>query len=302
MTVLVTGATGSQGGAVVRALLARDRSVRALVRNPGSPAATALRQLGATLASADLDDAPALEAAITGAQAVFSVQPAPFADPDSERKQAAVLTEAARQADVRHFIHSSVSNAGDFRTMTGWAEGRWARNYWESKADAEAMATAAGFAQVTLLRPAFLMENFALPKGSAMFPDLVRGEILTAVEPNTRIALVAAHDIGAAVAAAIDKPERFSNQPVELAGDWLTLPAIADILTRVMQRPVTARTEDADTLVARGQSHGWVETQQWLNIVGYPARPEMMEAIGVAATSFESWAASAAATLPLACR
>lgn len=300
MTVLVAGATGTQGGAVARALLARGHSVRALVRVADSPAAQTLQLQGATLVRADFGDARALETAMIGVVAVFSVQPAPGADPDSERNQVAALVEAARRAGVRQFIHSSVSNTGDFRTMAGWAEGRWARNYWESKADGEAIVSGAGFPGVTLLRPAFLMENFALPKAKAMFPDLSNNEIVTALDPHTRIALVAADDIGTVVLAAIEQPGRFGASALELAGDWLTLRKVAEILTRVTHRQVTPRTMDARALISRGQSPGWVETQEWMNVVGYPARPAMMAALGVQATSFECWAERAISTLPFA--
>lgn len=290
MTIVITGATGSQGGAVVRALRAEGRPVRALVRDIASPSARALAALGVTLALGDFEDAATLNAALAGADGVFSVQPAPFADRDSERRQGGALIAAARRVGVRHFIHSSVSNTGDFRRMAGWAEGRWARNYWESKADVENAAVAAGFPVLTLLRPAFMMENFAAPKAAGMFPDFAQGEIVTAVGPDTRIALIAAQDIGAAVAAALAAPERYAGQPIELAGDWLTLPEVAAILTQAMGRPVTAHSADPTTLIGQGQSPGWVETQQWMNVVGYPARPEAMAELGLIPTRFASWA------------
>lgn len=294
MTIVVTGATGTQGSAVMEALLAQGKAVRALVRDMDSAAAQALREQGVEVAGGSYEDGASLDAALAGADAVFSVQPAPFADPDSERTQARALIEAARKAGIRHFIHSSVSNTGDFRAMKGWAEGRWSRNYWESKADVEAMVRDAGFPVVTILRPAFMMENFAPPKAAWMFPDLEQGEILTAVAPGTRIALVAARDIGAVAAAALAAPERFGGQHVELAGDWLTLPEVAEILGRATGKPVAARTLDAAVLVERGQSAGWVETQRWMNVVGYPARPGMMEALGLAPTNFSDWATLAA--------
>src|SRR5205085_8999701 len=136
-------------------------AVRALVRDPGSANAQALAAIGASLAPGAFEDAAALAAAAAGADAVFSVQTPPTpGDPDAERKQGRAIVEAARGAGVRHLVHTSVSNTGDFHTMPGWAEGRWGRNYWESKADVEDMVRAAGFPVHTILRPAFMMENF----------------------------------------------------------------------------------------------------------------------------------------------
>ncbi|ARR56692.1 hypothetical protein HY78_26250 [Rhizorhabdus wittichii DC-6] len=290
--ILVTGATGAQGGAVARALLAQGVSVRALVRDPNADAARALAQQGATLAIGSFEDTSSLDAALAGCGAVFSVQLAPPpSDPDSERNQARVLIAAARRAGVRHLVHSSVSNTGDYETMPGWAEGRWTPNYWRSKGDVEAMVRDAGFAAATILRPAFMMENFAEPKARGMFPDLRRRRILTAVAPDSRIALIAAADIGAAVAAAIADPGRFGDTPLEMAGDHLTLDEVAAIIGAAKGVAIHTETWDEAALVAHGQHDGWVRTQSWLNVVGYPARPAMMTAAGLRPTAFIEWVA-----------
>ncbi|ATE63971.1 NmrA family NAD(P)-binding protein [Rhizorhabdus dicambivorans] len=287
---LVTGATGAQGGAVARALRAQGRPVRAMVRDRTSASATALADIGCDVAEGSYEDQTLLDRAIAGCGAVFSVQLAPSpADPDRERRQAGALVAAARRAGVAQFVHSSVSNTGDFETMAGWAEGRWEPNYWRSKADAEALVREAGFASHTLLRPAFMMENFAEPKAGSMFPDLQQGRILTATEPDTRIALVAADDIGAAAALAIAEPARFNGAAIELAGDHLTLGEVAAAIGAARGVPIIAETRGYDELVLRGQHDGWVRTQLWLNVVGYPARPAQMEAIGLHPISFAEW-------------
>lgn len=294
MKILVTGATGTQGGAVARLLLLDGHHVQVLVRDPASGAACDLKCWGASLAPGRFEDPRSLDVAMTGVEAVFSMQPAPQADPDSERNEARALAQAARRAGVTHFAHSSVSNTGDFRFMPGWDEGRWARNYWDSKADAEAIVADAGFAHLTVLRPAFMMENFAQPKAAWMFPDLANGEIVTAVEPDTRIALVAADDIARVVSMAFADPRALPAEPLELASDWISLPEIAQILTEAGWGRVAARTAPAEELAKRGQHAGWIETQEWLNVVGYPARPELMKGLGLRPTTFAQWAAQEA--------
>lgn len=290
MTILVTGATGTQGNAVAHALLARGLPVRALVRDDNAQAARALADAGAQLAIGSFEHPESLNAALKGADALFSVQMAPGPQRDLERDQARALIDAARATDVRHIVHSSVSNTGTFRMMEGWNADRWERNYWESKADVEAMVRDAGFPVHTILRPAFMMDNFAMPKAAWMFPDLDKGAIRTAVEPETPMVLVAADDIAQAALAAIEAPDRFAGQAIELAGDLQTLPQIAAILSTVAVKRVDTFTCDADSLITRGQHRGWVETQQWMNIVNYPARPQEMLAWGLTPTLFADWA------------
>lgn len=107
--------------------------------------------------------------------------------------------------------------------MPGLNTGRWNVNYWESKADVEALVRDSGFACYTILKPAFLMENFIPPKAEYMFPDLIDDQLITALRPETRMVLVSAEDVGKAAAAAAAAPERYNRAEIELAGDWLTM-------------------------------------------------------------------------------
>jgi uncharacterized protein YbjT (DUF2867 family) len=286
MTVLVCGATGAQGGAVVRALALAGTPVRALVRDPESEAAQRLPG-AAERVRGDLDDLSSLQAAMAEADAVFSVQLADYPGRAAERRQAANLIAAARAAGVSQVVHASVS-------ATGW-RGRYAGLgagdvYWDSKEAVEAAMQEAGFSALTILKPAFMMENFIAPKALRMFPDLAQGEIVTAVAARTPVALVAAKDIGAVAAAAFADPKRFAGAVIELAGDLLTLPQVAQTIATATGRPVDARTLPPDKLAARGQSPGWVDSQTWLNTVGYPARPADMAAWGLKPTSLDAWA------------
>src|SRR5262249_8201459 len=110
-TTLVTGATGNQGGAMARELLPRGRFiVRALVRDPGSPAAQAFEPAGAALVEGSFDDRASLDRALAGVAGVFSVQT--FQDgTDVEVRQGKSLADAAKAAGVRHFVYSSVGSA-----------------------------------------------------------------------------------------------------------------------------------------------------------------------------------------------
>src|SRR5688572_24925392 len=97
--VVVTGATGQQGGAVIRALLARGHRARALVRAPGSPAADSLRKAGAEVVAGNLEESASLDRALAGADALFGVT-TPFEGVEAEARKGMVLVDAARRAGI----------------------------------------------------------------------------------------------------------------------------------------------------------------------------------------------------------
>ncbi|SNY46814.1 NmrA/HSCARG family protein [Paractinoplanes atraurantiacus] len=282
MTVLVVGATGQQGGAVTRALRAADIAVRALVRDPAKAVE------GAEIAIGDLEDRDSLVKAAQGATAVFSMQMPPLKDGafdfDGELRQAVNLIEAAREAGVPHFVHSSVSGA---RRLPG--DERWApmRPYYAAKAGIEDRVKEAGFPFWTLIRPGFFMENF-LPSAAYLLPRGLEGGIVTTLRPSTRLSLVAVDDIGAAVAAAVADPARFHQTELELASDYLSLTEIAG----AMGMPAPDMTEQE--ALAGGMPPYAVRSNQLMNEVPQPARPEFARALGIPLTPFTKWASEKA--------
>ena len=143
-TILVTGATGQQGGAVARELLERGFGVRALTRDPEKPVARELAERGAEVVRGDLDDRPSLERALEGVHGVFSVQQFFEAGYEGEVRQGSGLAEAAKAADVSHLVYSSVGSA---HRDTGLP-------HFESKWEVE--ESGVGY---TILRPVFFMQN-----------------------------------------------------------------------------------------------------------------------------------------------
>jgi uncharacterized protein YbjT (DUF2867 family) len=114
-TILVTGATGNQGGATARHLLADGWHVRALVRDDTTPAAAALAAAGAELVLGDLDDRASYAAAVRGAYGVYSVQSAN----DNQVAQGKNIADAAKAADVRTYGTSCTRRSAVSRTRTG---------------------------------------------------------------------------------------------------------------------------------------------------------------------------------------
>nr|NIW24717.1 NmrA family NAD(P)-binding protein [Gammaproteobacteria bacterium] len=110
-TILVAGATGTQGGAVARELNARGYRVKGLTRNPNSERARAMTALGIEMVQGNFDDPESLDAALAGAYGAFSVQQYRGVGVDGEIRQGKAFADAAKRAGVQHFVYTSVAKA-----------------------------------------------------------------------------------------------------------------------------------------------------------------------------------------------
>ena len=292
--VLVTGATGKQGGATARALLAAGVPVRALVRDPESDRAKTVEALGVELVTGDLLDRDSVVRAAKGVRAVFSVQMPAFTgegfDHDGEVTQGVNLIRGAKAAGVPQFVHTSVGGAGQHTETPGWAEGRWAvlEHTMTAKAAIQDELRAADFPRWTLLKPGFFMENF-LPSMAFLFPRGVEGGLVSVLKPSTRLALVAVHDIGVAAAAAIADPERFDRVELELASDHLSMARIAEVLSRALGTPLAAPDMTVQEAIDAGMPPMGA-SHDWMNVAEQPGRPQYARDLGIPLTSFETWA------------
>ncbi|MFY2560639.1 NmrA family NAD(P)-binding protein [Corallococcus terminator] len=292
-TVFITAATGRQGGATVRALLSEGHSsVRALVRNPEAPNARALAAAGAELVVGDLDNPASLRAGCAGARAVFSMQSpilsATGIDYSKELQQGRNLVEAALAEGVETFVHTATSGVGNHRDVEGWAEGRWKSHetYWENKLATCDLVRGAGFRHWTLILPSTFMDHIMLdPAG---FVDQRR--LVTVIQADRPITLIAPEDIGKAAAAAIQHPSKFHGVTLQLAGDVLTLPQIAEILSRLDGKEYTVQSGTVDEAIAAGLHPGVAHGVAYMNVAPVLARPELARAYGLSPMSFETWA------------
>lgn len=291
--VLVTAATGRQGGATARALLARGQTrVHVLVRNPAATNAVALARAGAQLVVGDLDDPASLRAACTGVDAVFSMQ-APIVsataiDFSKERQQGENLIQAALSSGVQTFVHTATSGVGDHRNVAGWAEGRWKSHetYWENKLATVERVRNAGFRHWTIILPSTFMDHDMLdPAG---FADGHR--LVTSIDPDRALALIAPDDVGQAAAAAISDPDRFDRVTLQLAGDVLTLPQITAILARLDDKPYVVQSGTVDEAIAAGLHPGVAHGVSFMNVAPILARPEHAHAYGLTPIDFETYA------------
>ncbi|MEU1994172.1 NmrA family NAD(P)-binding protein [Nocardia gamkensis] len=290
--VLVTGATGAQGGAVVEALLGAGRPVHVLVRNPESEAALALARRGVRLHLGSFDDKDALRAAVSGVEAMFSMQMPPHPkDPDREVRAAEHLVSAAVEAGVRTLVHTSVARADEHEQFVGWDEQRWWPLYWTSKAAANELVRSSSIPHWVILKPAFMMDNFMPPKVATMFPRLAEGKITTAMDPETRLDLIAASDIGRVAAAAFADPARFDRCEIPLAGEALTMSQVASVLSDITGATVEALHLSPADAKAAGIPGGVIQNQQWLTVEGYRVDPSISTRWGFELQKFADWAA-----------
>lgn len=220
--VLVTGATGRQGGAAAERLLAAGFPVRALVRDPEKPRARELADKGAELVRGDLDDPASLESAVGGVYGVFSVQNFFQAGYEGEIRQGTLLADAAKAAGVSHFVYSSVGSA---HRETGIS-------HFESKRRVEEHVRSLGI-PYTILRPVFFMHNW-----DGMREQILSGALPSPLSPDTVLQQLAVEDLGAFVAEAFANSPSWLGREVELAGDELTMPEVALTFARMIGKEV----------------------------------------------------------------
>ncbi|MFG2647767.1 NmrA/HSCARG family protein [Streptomyces sp. NPDC048436] len=255
--VLVTGATGGQGGAVARRLLASGWAVRALVRDPDQPGAKNLKALGAELFAGDLNAPGSLLAAARDVYGVFSVQPADLIhpDPEAEVRQGKNVADAAKAAGAAHLVYSSVGAAG---RESGVA-------HFESKAEIEAHIDALAV-PATVLRPVFFMENWPY-----MVPEAQNGERVgsIALDADTSLQMIALSDIGRISAEVFGNPAEFIGEKIEIAGDELTVRQIAEAFSRADGIPTRFERQPIDEL--RSGAGELANMFDWLSEEGYEA-------------------------------
>lgn len=219
--VLVTGATGTQGGAVVRELLSRGYKVRALTRNPAQPTAQALVSLGADVVHGDFSDSESLKRAMTGANGVFGVSTW-NGGTDREVMQGRQLIDAAMATSISHFVYTSVAGAD---LDTGLA-------HFDSKFELEQYLAASGLAY-TIVRPVEFMDNWRWS-----LDEIRKGNYIEPRDLSSHHQWIAASDIGFFVAEAFDHPSEWIGRAVEIAGDEMKLSELLALFTEVLGRPV----------------------------------------------------------------
>jgi len=284
--ILVTGATGTQGGAVVDHLLADSEQweIYGLTRDATSDGAEALEARGVTVVEGDLTDADRMAELVDGMDAVYGVTMFMEQGTDVEVEQGVTLAEAAADAGVDHFVYSSVGSA-DADTGLPHFESKWAV---EQRIEELGLPT-------TVIRPVFFMQNFAY----MMRDDIMDGQLTMPLREGVSLAIVDATDIGQAVVAALSDPDAFLGEVITLAGDDLTLEefaaAFSDHLGHEVE-PIHAGVEDYREMAGDELA----DMFQWFNDVGYDIDIPTLAEWGIETTSFEAYLDDSEAWQPAA--
>lgn len=273
-SLLISGATGQQGGAVIAALAGKGFDLRAMTRKPESPAAKALADRGVTIVQGDLDDTASLRRALAGVWGTFAVQNTWEAGVEKEEEQGKRFATLAREAGVQHLVYSSV----------GSADRRTGIPHFENKSRIEDTVRGLGFPSHVILRPVSFMENLLSPW------SLNGDQLSTALRPDTVLQMIAVQDIGQYGARAFTEAARLNRREIDIAGDAVTMPAAAEILSAGLGRPIE--------LVAlpiaevRKNSEDLATMLEWFDRVGYDVDISALEReYGVHSTTLAAWAA-----------
>lgn len=276
--ILITGATGQQGGATARALLAEGHKVVAMTRNPSSAKAEELAALGAEVIQADLNDEASLRVALEGKWGVFSVQNTWEAGVEGEEEQGKRLARLAMEAGVQHFVYASVASADK---ATGIP-------HFDNKYRIEETVRELGFPSYVILRPAFFMENLTSP---FFKPGIDEGTVAIAVLPETQIQMIAVEDIGEYGKLAFEQHEQLNGQAIDFAGDEMTPLQLATTLSDVTGREIKHFQVPIEQV--REFSDDFATMLEWFDAVGYSVDIQATkERYGIPATDFGDWASS----------
>ena len=309
--IAVAGATGAQGGGLVRSILAdRDGefSVRAITRDPGSPQARALAAAGAEVVAADVSDRSAIARAFAGAYGAYCVT---FFwnhfSPDKERAEAHAMADAARAAGVQHVVWSTLEDTrrwvklDDDRMPT--LMGHYKVPHFDVKGEADEYFRATGVPTTCMLTSFYWDNLIHFGMGPKAGPD---GKLYFALPMGSRpLPGIAAEDIGRCAHGIFKRGKEFAGRTIGVAGEHLTGAQIAAGLTRVLGREVVH--QDVPFDVYRGLGFpgaddlgNMFQFKHDFNAEFCAARSvELSRALNPQLQDFATWAAAHAAEIPI---
>lgn len=242
--IAVLGATGAQGGGLVRAILndkSSEFSVRALTRDVNSPKAKALADLGAEVVAVDIDDYESLKSAFTGAYGIYGVT---FFwehfSAEKESAQAASIAKASKEVEAKHIIWSTLEDTrkwiplSDNRMPT--LQEKYKVPHFDAKGSSDKFFTDLNL-PVTFLYASFYWENFIhFGMGPKKGPD---GKLaLTIPMGDKKLAGIASDDIGKCAYGIFKKGKELIGKRIGISSDHLTIQQMANLFTKALGKEV----------------------------------------------------------------
>ena len=271
--ILVTGATGKQGSAVLSHLRERGFPVRAFTRNPNKPEARALADEGVEVVGGDLNDPQSITRALDGVWGAYSVQ---ASRTGNEVRQGKLLADAALRAKLGQFVYSSVSAADKHTGIP----------HFDTKYEVEDHIRHLGI-PATIIRPVFFMENWLSLKDT-----LHQGIMPQPLSPDRKLQMIAVDDIGAFVSLAFEKPDHWRGQAFDLAGDELSMTELAAQFGRKLGREVRYVQVPWDEFEKRAGKE-YATMYRWFEDHGYTCDIAAARREYPGLHSFESWLSEA---------
>ena len=211
--ILVTGATGQQGGSLATLLLQKKHKVYALTRNAQSSAAQDLRNRGANIVKGDLDDPDSIKCAVKDVESVF-LMGTPFEDgTEGETRRGKLMADIAKENNIEHLVYSSVANADK---NTGIP-------HFESKYKVEQHIENLGIPH-TIIGPTFFMENL-------LGPGLEQGQLALPLSLSTTLQQSALQNVAEFSALVLERRKPFLGKRIDIASDDVTGEQAAKILS-----------------------------------------------------------------------
>jgi uncharacterized protein YbjT (DUF2867 family) len=211
--ILVTGATGQQGGSLARLLLQKKYKVYALTRNTQSSAAQDLRNTGAKILKGDLDDSGSLKRAVKDVESIF-LMGTPFEDgTEGETRRGKLMADIAKENNIEHLVYSSVANADKNAGIP----------HFESKYKVEQHIKDLGI-PYTIIGPTFFMENL-------LGPGLEQGQLALPLSPSSILQQSALQNIAEFSALVLERHKPFLGKRIDIASDEVTGEQAAEILS-----------------------------------------------------------------------
>ncbi len=274
--VLVTGATGHQGGSVAQALLTKGYRVRAFTREVNSPAAQALKKKGMEIAQGNFDDMGSLQRALKGVDAVFAMSTFRGRGPEGETQQGKKIADAVKLAGTKHLVYTSVSSAN---LGTGIP-------HFESKFRVEKYIQELQLPH-TIIRPVAFMDNLLSPVN---IPSLATGILFQMTSPTQKNQVIAVEDIGKFAAHVIEQREPFLRKSIDIAGDELSGEETAAILSRALNRQIECKEQRSDAMTQMGPDYA--KMIQWMRDTGYHVNIDQLrkDYPEIGWLTFENWA------------
>lgn len=281
-TFFICGATGTQGGAVTRALLETTPkpTIHALARDPASAKAQALAELGVKLTSGDFNNVEALRTAIKGTSAIFMNFMPDFTDFDANLRQAKSIMDIGKEEGVKHVIYSSGVGVREFHEDQSIEHESAVGIVMKSKWDIE-QAVMKSDLSWTILRPGNFYANYINPFAAMQVIGLAEtGSWTTALRASDKLPCVDTATIGTFSSLALLNPGPFSGKDIAYADKLYTIGEIIDTLAEKTGRDlkmVTMSEEDIEQQksvnpfvggqLCMRKMVGWIDmeqTERWL--------------------------------------